>query len=192
MPNHITNKLKIVGSSEQVKEVLEFIMSDSLGCGTVDFNKITPMPKWVYGSSPDVKGITLADELKWGKENVCLDWARKNWGTKWNAYSQPDKRNTEDTIYFQTAWNGVPDLISKIAWIFPRVTIEYSFADEDTGSSNCGVYQFSEHIILESKEYESCSKEAYELAFELNSGGVIPSYYKFNDVKNTYEYVDED
>lgn len=86
MPDDIKNKLRIIGTEEQVKEVMEFIKDDSLGIGTIDFNKITPMPRWVYGSSPDVKAITIDDEEKWGKENLWFNWTRRNWGTKSNAY----------------------------------------------------------------------------------------------------------
>jgi hypothetical protein len=191
MPNHISNKLKIIGTGEQVKEVMEFIKDDSEGVGTIDFNKITPMPRWVYGSSPDIEGIRRSDEEKWGSENTSLNWARRHWGTKWNAYSQPDSRNTKDTIYFQTAWNGVQELIQKIAWIFPNITIEYSFADEDLGSSNNGILRFKGNEVLEEIEYPSLSKEAYELAFDLVESGKIPAWYKFNEKINTYEEVEE-
>ena len=194
MPNHITNKLRIVGTNEQVHEVLDFLKIEPIegrkysGYGTIDFNKITPMPKWVYGSSPDVTGISTKDEEKWGEENTSLSWARKNWGTKWGPYEQ---RHEDDTIYFNTAWNGVPDLVRKIAWIFPDVNIEYSYADEDLGSSNCGIYVFKAHEILEETHFESESKEAYELAFELVEHGEIPPYYQFNEETQTYEYVEE-
>lgn len=190
MSNHVFNKLKIIGTPEQIKEVKTFIQNDKLGIGTIDFNKITPMPKWVYGSSPDVKGIGQKDEHKWGKENTSLHWAKRNWNVKWNAYGQPDERNTEDTIYFQTAWSGVPVLIQKIAWIFPDITLEYSFADQDFGSSNCGKFRFKETKIL---GYVSCynnSKEAYELSFELANNGEVPSEYVFNAEAYTYELVE--
>jgi hypothetical protein len=190
MPNHITNKLKVAGTADQVKEVFEFIKNDEFGIGSIDFNKITPMPKWVFGNSPNVLGITLQDEKQWGEDNTSLGWARRHWGTKWNAYAQQGQRNSNDTIYFDTAWSGVPDLIRKIAWIFPEVEIEYSFADEDLGSSNCGIYRFKHSEIKENQEYESGTKEAYELAFELCREGEVPDYYTFNSEANTYEYVE--
>ena len=45
MPNHITNILKFKGDSEQVHAMLDKIKSDELGFGSVDFNKIIPMPE---------------------------------------------------------------------------------------------------------------------------------------------------
>ena len=45
MPNHITNILKFKGDSEQVHAMLDKIKSDELGLGSIDFNKIIPMPE---------------------------------------------------------------------------------------------------------------------------------------------------
>lgn len=45
MPNHITNILKFEGDSEQVHAMLDQIKSDELGLGSIDFNKIIPMPE---------------------------------------------------------------------------------------------------------------------------------------------------
>lgn len=42
MPNHVQNRLKIVGKKEQVEEVLNAIKGDN---EVIDFNKIVPMPK---------------------------------------------------------------------------------------------------------------------------------------------------
>lgn len=81
---------------------MEFLKNDEKGIGTIDFSKITPIPRWVYDFSPDIPGISSVDEEKWGSENTILNWQKKNWETKWNAYGQPDSRSTNDTIYFLT------------------------------------------------------------------------------------------
>ncbi|RXI70517.1 hypothetical protein [Clostridium tetani] len=197
MPNHITNRLVIKGEKEEVNKVLHFIKIEKEydeeinGIGTIDFNKITPMPKWIYGSSPDVHGISTIDEEKYGKENTCIAWARKNWGTKWNAYSQPDDRNTENTIYFQTAWKGIPELIQKIAWIFPNVEIEYSWCDEDFGY-NLGRYRFKDTEILEEYLPDGGSKDAYELGLEIEQCKPEEKYMRFNHEIDNYEYFDDE
>ena len=193
MPNYITNKLVINGEESEVDKVLDFIKIEKEqneeinGTGTIDFNKITPMPKWIYGSQPNVTGIGPKDEEKYGAENTAIVWARKNWGTKWNAFSQLDGRNTENTIYFSTAWNGVPELIQKIAWIFPNVEIEYSWCDENFGY-NLGKYSFKDTEILEEYLPEGGSKEAYELGFEIEQVGPDDMDLKFNPKTNNYEY----
>lgn len=183
MPNHITNKITVLGTKEQIKEVFEYIKIEEEyeGNHTIDFNKITPMPKWVYQAC----GITMEDEQKFGVENTCLGWARKNWGTKWNAYDQPDMRNTDNTVYFSTAWNGVPKLIQKIAWIFPDVEIIYEYCDEDFGN-NLGRYKFKDTEILEEYIPQSRTKEAYELAAEITQ--ISPEKYglKYDEAKQNY------
>lgn len=70
------------------------------------------------------------------------DWSLGNWGTKWNAYESCMNEPTETsvTLYFQTAWSGVPMLVSMLVEKFPNLSFEYKFADEDRGY-NCGVGQ---------------------------------------------------
>ena len=53
MLNHITNRLKVVGTEEQVKEVLDSIKSVSdLGTEiTIDFNKIIPQPDNIFNGN---------------------------------------------------------------------------------------------------------------------------------------------
>ena len=45
MPNHVMNILTIKGSKERVREILEEIKDEEVGYGSIDFNKIEPMPK---------------------------------------------------------------------------------------------------------------------------------------------------
>jgi len=113
------------------------------------------------------------------------DWANDNWGTKWNAYST---RVEDDSIYFDTAWSGVPDLICKLSLKFPDLGFEYSWADEDTGS-NTGRMKIYNGEIVEDTSPENSSKEAYELAFELTDA---KKYYAWNEEAGQYEYVEDE
>lgn len=45
MPNYVTNVLTLHGDSAQIRAMLEAIQYDDLGIGSVDFNKIIPMPE---------------------------------------------------------------------------------------------------------------------------------------------------
>ena len=68
------------------------------------------------------------------------DWSNANWGTKWNAYRTDiclSLDETNATIRFQTAWNGVPNLIGILTEKFPNLIFQYDYADEDA-SYNCG------------------------------------------------------
>ena len=45
MPNHVVNHISLQGDSVKIREMLEAIQSDEAGIGSVDFNKIIPMPE---------------------------------------------------------------------------------------------------------------------------------------------------
>lgn len=44
MPNHVTSILKVSGDPDKVKAMFEAIKIDEIGIGSIDFNKIIPMP----------------------------------------------------------------------------------------------------------------------------------------------------
>ena len=184
MPNYIKNRLIIKGTAEQVEEVKEFLKpkkpthwEDQEESQAMDFDNITPMPKWVYSGNLGEK-----EEKKYGKENCWYEWRCKNWGTKWNAFRTSSKDNI---IEFETAWNGVPELMSKLGVIFPNVEFEYMFADEDLGY-NIGHYEFKDTQI-HNHFFVKGSKEAYELAFELWG---CKDDYIWNEKTQEYEYKD--
>ena len=60
MPNHITNIVAVSGDESRVQSMLKAIQIDEYGLGSVDFNKIIPMP----------------DDVD------SYNWAIANWGTK--------------------------------------------------------------------------------------------------------------
>lgn len=184
MPNYVVNKLKVTGKHEEVTELLNFIKSDDGFC--IDFNKITPMPKWVYS-----KDLGRKEEEKYGKENCWYGWSIKNWGTKWNAFEAKDSyyfkmpTSKEDTIFFETAWSGVPELISKLGVIFPNITIDYYWYDECFGY-NVG------HVTIKDTEItkylpEGGTKEAMDLVCKISNMTLQERGYNEN-----YEYIEED
>ena len=100
MPNHVTNIIKLNGDRKQIRELLEQIQSDELGLGTIDFEKIIPMPENIY------RGNLGREEMKLYGKNNWYDWCISNWGTKWSAYGYEkdcDYSNAEE-LRFLTAW----------------------------------------------------------------------------------------
>jgi len=256
MPNHIQNRIEIIGTPAQVKKVLTSIAaSDKDGESLqIDFNKIVPMPEglnasphsgvktWVeictgqidfsvlftglpastkvlfesksFGILANSLSATTAMETITGKRkgNVkdfsdedfncfiqCLknyrqfgstswyEWSIKNWGTKWNAYGQNDKRNNNNTIYFQIAWSSPLSLIGELSKLFPDLIIKLDYADEDSGS-NTGKITFKAGDPIEVIQPESQSNEGYEIYFELNPDSVND----YQMVNGKWEYKDEE
>ena len=84
MPNHVVNIVTFECSEEKLKEIMEAIQyddgpDDQKGIGTIDFNKVIPMPDNIF------KGNLGPKEREMYGKNNWYDWSIKNWGTKWNA-----------------------------------------------------------------------------------------------------------
>lgn len=228
MPNHIQNRLQVIGDKKEVKKVFSAIKGKDGDEKEmqIDFNKIKPMPKeldinsdgWLmpiehhpypnknydkgivehlnemkdcFDKNPDRKEESLNNFLQGIRNYIDFGfatwykWATTNWGTKWNAYSQNDKRNTVDTIYFQTAWRSPVELISELSKIFPLVKISLAYADEDSGS-NTGKILFENGEAIEVDQPKSQTLEAYDIYFELHPD----SKKDYVLVGDKYEYVD--
>ena len=119
------------------------------------------------------------------------DWrsARENWGTKWNAYGQPEDGypQNESEYVFETAWSHPYKLIRMLSQKLPDVTFNIKYADEDIGS-NCGSYvikggeMLSEDIAPPYNEMTPEEKSHYtKFAFELNYPDEDPRAYGYGE-----------
>ena len=76
-----------------------------------------------------------------------MDFARKVWGTKWNA-CEPSADPDEGCCKFDTAWSCPEGVLAKVSERFPDDTITVTYADEDIGS-NCGTFILKAGKIVE-------------------------------------------
>ena len=263
MPNHVMNKLQFKGDQKRIDEILEKIKVDDIGIGTIDFNKIIPMPECLdvesgsrtidaishymslikpfghciwnlpeaevkfgikmptitvseYNDLRDAilkdrstvfftdnlafhqldKDLVLAgekyvDNFKKYKHTTWYGWCCENWGTKWNSYGYKDDcpKFKDNTIYFKTAWNSPKPVIDKLAKMFPDVTIEHSWADEDSGN-NTGrtTYTNGKRINFTIKDN---TKESYELYAKLWNEDLEKNGYRLTEDGKTYKYHEE-
>lgn len=104
----------------------------------------------------------LSNQKQYGYP-TWYEWSNNTWGTKWNAYEQ--RFEEPNVLWFDTAWNGVPQLIGKLSEIFPNIEFQYAYADEDLGS-NTGKGSIKNGEILMTFPDDG-SKEAYEIMFEI-------------------------
>ena len=221
MPNHVQNILDFYAEGERLKQILTEIQDDEYGMGSIDFNKIIPMPESLNiesGSKTD-KGYkmvlkmleqlmpiqavlnnpdsnkaavekaeiqkaalqqkyeSMSDEEKetfaLGKQyydNIqkygagdWYHWSIANWDTKWNAYNFS---GDETGVIFQTAWSASHNIIRTISEKYPEVRISHRWADEDLGN-NLGEREYLGGEITYENIPNPCSKEAYDMAFEI-------------------------
>lgn len=112
------------------------------------------------------------------------DFNTSNWGTKWNCYQTSEWEN--NTVSFETAWSSPVELIKKLSSKYPKVTIDLTYADEDSGS-NTGILKIKDGEELEAEIPESGSNRGYEIYLSLN-----PNCDYIKLIEGKYRYVDED
>ena len=117
MPNHVANRISLRGDPKEIRSMLEAIRSDEFGIGSVDFNKIIPIPESLHiaAGSKTVGGLKAyrdfievytfgrsAEETQKALENIPIesenaflrqrtDVARDEWElgkTAWNNIRQ--------------------------------------------------------------------------------------------------------
>ena len=141
MPNHITNIVAVSGDESRVQSMLKEIQTDEYGVGSVDFNKIIPMPDDVDSHY----------------------WRIANWGTKWNSYGYTADTGFKDgKLTFLTAWSAPHPILEKMSEMYPDIKFKHEWADEDIGI-NCGRYVYFDGERIE-EYYPESSRERIEFA----------------------------
>jgi hypothetical protein len=135
MPNHVVNELIFRGTDRATQAlILSKLCNDR---GEVDFEILVPSPINIWlGSVGRIHTDTFPD--------THLDWARKNWGTKWNAYSQKPTEQTEDTLTlrFETAWRPPYGWLVAIFNTF-KCSFEHNWFSEGEDRGRAGKWNYA-------------------------------------------------
>lgn len=182
MPNHITNKVKIFAEEKQIRKILKAIQNDEYGIGSIDFDKIIPMPDNIFRGNLGQKESKL-----YGKDN-WYDWSVENWDTKWNAYGHDNftRYDGGNEIQFLTAWSRPEQVIKKLSQMFPKIQFHHAWADEDIGY-NVGEALYQDGEELEYNIPKPDSKEAYRLSSEILGIELSESGLSYENVNDNYE-----
>lgn len=107
-------------------------------------------------------GQKYIDNLQKYGFRTWYDWRRYNWGTKWNA---SEAWEYDGNFVFNTAWCFCEPVIKRLSEIFPDVSIDFVFADEDAGcNTGRGTYKAGE---LVSEDFpDDGTDAAYEIFLE--------------------------
>ena len=216
MPNHIENIITLTGDKQKINEMLKAIQNDDYSLGTIDFNKIIPMPEnlnieagsrtdrglkaysdfidaYVFGKSEKealnaIHNISLENEKAFLKQRndikidewdlgksawnniqnygspTWYEWCISNWGTKWNAYGYDENADygQNENMWFQTAWSAPHPIVEKLSEMYPDITFEHEWADEDLGA-NCGRKTYCNGECAE-EYYPESQKDGIEFA----------------------------
>lgn len=186
MPNHVKNRITVLGTEQEVQKVFDLLKGEPYEDGTprlVDFNKIIPQPDNIFNGDLGEKERQKC--IAEGRPN-WLDWNTKHWGTKWGAYSiKPGEPNQ---VIFDTAWSFPEPVAQKLATIFPDIEILWYWADEDTGCNTGKAHLKNGECWTYSPENNSM--KAYEIYFDLRPEN--REDYELVDGEYRYKEEDED
>ncbi|MCL2433259.1 MAG: hypothetical protein FWD16_01900 [Clostridia bacterium] len=191
----IRNYLQIRGAATDIAAVFSFVQTDTAGVGSIDFNKIEPMPPWVYTGE-----LSPEAEQSYGAENCWKQWCISHWGCPRNAV-YPEKSAGEydggDTILFFTEGCDVRGLMRKLSLVFKTVRLRYMWSDEEIGK-NAGVISFRDGVGYPKILPDAYSREAYELAFDVfgttpEDHGLVPDSesYIYRKEEDAYDNICE-
>ena len=148
----------------------------------LDFDKIVPMPKEIKEASEladfellmrlDEKGRKEHEKKVKRLERICVkkygskgwyDWSLKNWGTKWNSYSNHFSKKG-DVLFFQTAWSPPAEVLMVLAQKLKKI-LRVTYKDEGYGFF--GTFHFYPDGKVDDECYQEHKNVPEELCREL-------------------------
>jgi hypothetical protein len=154
MPNHVTNKLVITGSDEQINDFVSKVnIKTEDGEDGFDFNGLVPMPAEIKDATAPATVVSddkYASLVAEGAPIHCIsqshadnlmktygatdwyDWAVNNWGTKWSAYDVTDWNvfENEAVVTFNTAWSPPTKFLINANKLYPNLQFKNTYCDE--------------------------------------------------------------
>lgn len=196
MPNHITNRLIIIGTEEQVAQVRAEIKGERED-QLIDFNTFVKMPVELEGTVSPMRILTQeeydAQELKiitndltenernWGLSRgltkaLSYEYQKKfgadnwyDWQTRnWGTKWNAYEQHEIDAneIEFDTAWSTPLQAMVHLSKKYPQVEFQVRYADEDFGY-NVGEYLLINGTIENQNIPDGGTLEALELAMDI-------------------------
>lgn len=138
MPNWVMNTVFIEGSKEQLEKVVAKLSAkDSVytqqyeGEVVFSFHNIVSPPEDKFEEYNTTAGFANGERLG----NTAYNWYNWNlayWDTKWDARDVSIVHHSDTQIIYQfdTAWSPVEGLMLLLSRMFPEVSIEYEYEEE--------------------------------------------------------------
>lgn len=149
---YVINVVNLIGDKTRIFEMLEEIKRDELGVGSVDFNKVIPVP--VDGSVSD-------------------HWYLDNWGTcqntvtymDFNVYEPVEIAENIIEIAFETIANAALPIVAKMADMNQDLSFVYTWAEDTLIGNDCGRYIYVNGTCV--SRYQPSGKEAVLFSCEV-------------------------
>ena len=199
MSNQVTNFISFGNGPEQVaafhKMLRELRQEDDV-YGSLDFNKLIPMPEPlnIESGTWTNQGLQAYRSFMTGRKNAetfkkehpdawelgrqayeniqkygyptWFEWRIQHWGTRCNAYSCVELRQGDQTMRFETAWRRVLEIVRALSKKYPDQTVTYRWADAELGA-DVGEAVFQNGKIADVHIPKPHSREAHQLARDI-------------------------
>lgn len=159
MPNWCYNSVSIVGSKNDIDDIMEKYFDSKC----ISFNKVIPYPEEYRIADEKAKSRQLGEYIKDGYNNGGYEWCLDNWGTKWEAFdgNLDRPKDTELTMGFDTAWSPCEPIFVELSKKYPNIAIRH---------------YFDEPMMCFRGENDYANGEVFELMSEV--GDDYPSQYR--------------
>jgi hypothetical protein len=129
----------------------------------------------------------MSNILKYGYK----DWydfcsSSDGWNTKWNACEV--EWTDENQVEFETAWSFCFNVVIQLSKKFPDVAIEFSYADEGSGS-NTGTGTIKDGEEIDCEYPEAGDNRAYEIYLSLHPE--CEDELVYDPDLDTYKWIDQ-
>ena len=183
MPNWVTNFIELEGDEKRIAELREAVKYDDGGVGTVDFNKIIPMPKEldiICGSSTD-KGLKAYKEfaeiyqlgvVRTKKELLNIPESSEKAFLKYKKNIDPEDWENGRQAFRNTLKYGYP------TWY------EWSCHNWGTKWNACGYEEGVDYSQSEKLWFQTAWSAPHPILQKLSE--------QYPDIKFTHEWADED
>jgi hypothetical protein len=153
MPNYVKNKVTIIGGDSMiVSDIFRKYSTKEHPLSGIDYEVFPDFNKVIQ---PPIFSIPPMGRAE-------VHWKATHWGATYATNFKVGLRGFE----FDTPWNPVPNIISRISEYYPTLEFVYEYAKDCTGEK-VGIYRFKKGNLLYKKIYPDKTKEAYELAFKI-------------------------
>jgi len=160
MPNYIQNEIVFGNISFfQKRKLLKKIAKNS----KIDFKILVPVPLNIWwGNTGKIHEETFKESR--------LDWARLNWGTKWNAIeSTIISKRKKLILQFRTAWSPPYGWVVAV-FNYSRLPFSLLWLDEGYDKGHFEIYKKYEEPLDEEWQRVEITEEQQKHIYELLRG----------------------
>ena len=152
----VFSELSVSGDPQMIEKMFDDIQNEEEGLGSIDFNKIIPVPKDIYDGSLEKAAIEK-------NNNNLSEWLKDNWGVQKSIYGSYIPFFLDNAMWIVTLGGVSLQIFDALAKNYPDLIFELEWG-YNMGKYGYGQKRYENGIEVYSYIPEEDSDEACELA----------------------------